>query len=258
MIKVVKEPVVYLVASQRIRNGLQHFLEENEYNWEQNDTMTADVIPEVAGRLCYLSYNTPRPGGNAAYLDRIKENAHGAVIEHSVFSFIFSGISRNLTHELVRHRTASYSQVSQRYVDCSEVRFVLPPALRLYDANHPVIHAWIASCSHAQDAYAELCEQLMQDAPQELPATERRKWARQAARSVLPGCTETEIFMTANVRSWRHFLEMRASRHADEEIRSLACKVYEVLIQEAPNLFSDYEKVELKRGYELVTKYRKV
>ena len=80
--------------------------------------------------------------------------------------------------------------------------------------------------------------------------TLRRKMARQAARAVLPNATETKIVVTANARSWRHFIEMRASAHAEPEIRRLAITILRVLQQEAPNLFGDYEIVMVEDGSE--------
>jgi thymidylate synthase (FAD) len=90
-----------------------------------------DTTPEVAGRLCYLSFKNPRPGGNVAYVKHIKEVGHGSVLEHTVFGMLFEGVSRSLSHELVRHRAGwGYSMLSQRYVDESDVVFVVPPLLR--------------------------------------------------------------------------------------------------------------------------------
>ncbi len=89
--------------------------------------------------------------------------------------------------------------------------------------------------------------------------TLRRKLARQAARSVLPNATETKVFVTANARALRHFIEMRASRFAETEIRKLAVQVLKILQQQAPNLFGDYQLVPLEDGtFEAVTQYRKV
>jgi thymidylate synthase (FAD) len=83
--------------------------------------------------------------------------------------------------------------------------------------------------------------------------------ARQAARSVLPNATETKIFATANGRALRHFIEMRASRHAETEIRKLAVQILRILQQSAPNLFGDYELLPLPDGtFEAITKYHKV
>ena len=92
-----------------------------------------------------------------------------------------------------------------------------------------------------------------------LTSTERRKAARQAARSVLPNATETKIFVTANARALRHFLEQRGAAAAEPEIRKLANKVLDVLQKESPNLFGDYKKVLLPDGtFEITTEYKKV
>jgi thymidylate synthase (FAD) len=89
--------------------------------------------------------------------------------------------------------------------------------------------------------------------------TIRRKLARQAARSVLPNATETKIFVTANARSWRHFIELRCSEHAETEIRMVAAEILEILRREAPSLFGDYEWVPLPDGTRAVrTRYNKV
>ncbi len=90
----------------------------------------AQFLCEMAGRLCYMSFGAPRPGGNKAYLDRIRESGHGSVLEHPTWSFIFCSTSRSLTHELVRHRVGkAYSQLSQRYCDESVAEYVVPPEL---------------------------------------------------------------------------------------------------------------------------------
>ncbi len=92
------------------------------------DTTTSDLLAEIAGRLCYMSYNNPRPGKNKGYLHHILEADHGSVLEHASISFILTGVSRTLTHELVRHRAGmAYSQLSQRFVDESEMSIVVPP-----------------------------------------------------------------------------------------------------------------------------------
>src|SRR4029077_8011627 len=105
----------------------------------------------------------------------------------------------------------------------------------------------------------QLAEKLNAKLASEPDKTLRRKMARQAARCVLPNATETKIFVTANSRAWRHFIEMRGSRHAEVEIRKLAVAVLRVLRTEAPNLFGDYELVPLPDGtHEACTPNRKV
>ncbi len=148
------------------------------------------------------------------------------------------------------------SQLSQRYVDESVAEYVEPDVI----ANDPELHAlWLQSVEHSHRAYVELAAKLAERLKDEPDRTARRKAARQAARSVLPNATETKIFVTANSRALRHFLEQRGSRHAEPEIRKLANKMLDILQREAPHLFSDYSKVALPDGsHELVTPYRKV
>jgi thymidylate synthase (FAD) len=105
----------------------------------------------------------------------------------------------------------------------------------------------------------KLTEKLLDKFLEEPDRTLRRKLARQAARSVLPNATETKIFVTGNARALRHFIEMRASRHAEVEIRKLAVKVLQILQQEAPHIFGDYQLIPLPDGtVEAVTPHRKV
>jgi thymidylate synthase (FAD) len=104
-----------------------------------------------------------------------------------------------------------------------------------------------------------LTEKLLDKFQEEPDRTQRRKMARQAARSVLPNATETKIFVTGNARALRHFIEMRGSRHAEVEIRKLAVKVLQIMQQEAPHIFGDYELIPLPDGtLEAGTSHRKV
>ena len=257
--KVIIEPKVYLVASSSgVRGGVISFGKDESVGIEISPSIPdCDQIPEIAGRLCYMSFNSPRPGGNKAYLEHILEVGHGSVLEHSVWSFIFTGISRSCSHELVRHRAGfGFSQLSQRYVDESDVAFVVPYGIHI---NTPVYEAWLRSMESARDAYVVLASELLRANKDEADRTMARKKARQEARSVLPNATETKIFVTGNARSWRNFIEQRASRYADREIRHLANKVLDVLEVESSVLFSDYEKHDLgDYTYEVTTKHRKV
>lgn len=128
------QPKVHLLARQQVDEaGLDRFLAEQGVTWETDTDVAAEVLSEVAGRVCYLSFAKPRPGGNAAYLGHIKEVGHGSVLEHAVWSFLVTGVSRSFSHELVRHRAGfAYSQLSQRYVDESVCEVVMPadPDLR--------------------------------------------------------------------------------------------------------------------------------
>jgi len=131
--RLIMEPRVYLAARQDINDrGLEDFLlDHNVQGWETDSDVGAEIVMETAGRVCYMSFAKPRPGGNAAYLKHIKEVGHGSVLEHSVWNFIVTDVSRSLTHELVRHRAGfAYSQLSQRYVDESVAEYVVPKRLQ--------------------------------------------------------------------------------------------------------------------------------
>jgi thymidylate synthase (FAD) len=162
-----------------------------------------------------------------------------------VWSFLITGVSRSFTHELVRHRHFSYSQLSQRYVNESDSDFIEPDVI----ADDPELHAvWREAVDAARQAYDKLVEGLQKHYARIPEVTLRRKMARQAARSVLPNATETKIFVTGNARALRHFIEMRGSEHADVEIRKVAVAVLRILQQESPNLFADYQLRTLEDG----------
>jgi thymidylate synthase (FAD) len=217
---------------------------------------------------CYMSFAKPRPGGNSAYLNHIKEVGHGSVLEHAVWNFLITGVSRSLTHELVRHRAGfGYSQLSQRYVDESIAEYVAPDVI----AADPELHAiWLEAIATSHATYMVLVDRLNAKfadpqasaaamLPPDADRTAKRKAARQAARSVLPNATETKIFVTANARALRHFLEQRGSVAAEPEIRKLANKMLDILQAESPNLFGDFERVPLPDGtFDLQTPYKKV
>jgi len=128
------EPTVRLISHPVIVTpALNDFLKnETSDKWKLSlGESYCDQIPEFAGRLCYMSFDNPRPGGNKTYLERIKGEGHGSVMEHVNFGVLFTGVSRSLTHELVRHRAGTaYSQLSQRYVDESQAEYVVPWELK--------------------------------------------------------------------------------------------------------------------------------
>jgi thymidylate synthase (FAD) len=256
--RIIREPAVYLLGRQKVETEeLDRLLKDHGVSWQTDTEIAGEHLTEVAGRLCYMSFARPRPGGNQAYLQHILEVGHGSVLEHAVWDFVFVGVSRTLTHELIRHRAGfGYSQLSQRYVDESVAEYVEPDEI----ATDPELHRiWLESVAQSHQAYLLLAAKLQEKLQAEPDRTLRRKLARQAARSVLPNATETKIFVTANARALRHFIELRGSRHAEPEIRKLAIKVLQIMQKEAPHIFGDYQLVPLPDGtFEAVTEHRKV
>ena len=211
--QIIREPRVALIARQE-------FLSPDHIRWQSDSDVPGQALTEFAGRLCYLSFGADAglEGGhrtiggrttNESYLANILGVKHGSVLEHAVWSFLIEGVSRSLTHELVRHRAGfGFSQLSQRYVDESDIAFVLPPEIQ---ENTPAFTTWERACQHALESYRTLLSEVTERIGDEESATMRKKRARQAARAVLPNCAETKIVVTGNARAWRHLVEMRGS-----------------------------------------------
>jgi thymidylate synthase (FAD) len=207
-------------------------------NWIGEST-DGERLAEFAGRLCYMSQHNPAKRTTRDYLENIKKQGHGSVLEHANYSLLLEGVSRSLTHELVRHRAGfAYSQLSQRYVDESEASFVVPLAIA---GDEALEGAWRSQIESAQSTYVALVAHLMERYGWVTDRVHRRKMAREAARGVLPNSTETKIVVTGNARAWRTMLELRSSEGAELEIRRLAVAVLRVLQEEAPAFFSDFE-----------------
>ena len=216
------------------------------------DVDGGEALAEFAGRACYQSWRKPNPATatNAGYLRHILEVGHLSVLEHGVVTFYLTGVSRSLTHELIRHRHFSYSQLSQRYVPERDAEMVEPEVI----ARDPELHAKFVEATRASvDAYTDLLAGLEDAFADEPNATLRRKQARQAARAVLPNATETRIVVTGNYRAWRHFIAMRATEHADVEIRELAVECLRQLQKAAANVFGDFEIATLGDGSEVAS-----
>jgi thymidylate synthase (FAD) len=203
-------------------------------DYENRGDVDADHLAEFGGRLCYQSWERPNPktATNAGYLNNIIGQQHFSVLEHASATFYLDGISRSLTHELVRHRHLSFSQVSQRYVDSSDVTFVQRPEVDRAAAKAD-IHLGVLASS-IMDIYVKLNDQLMADGM-------TRKEARQAARWILPNATETKILVTGNMRAWRDVIAKRNTPHADHEIHALAAELLKQLKEIAPSTFQDME-----------------
>lgn len=249
--RVIREPEIYLVGRQTVdASTVDRFLQEHEAAWETETEHGAEALAEMAGRVCYMSFGAKQGRkSNAEYMANIIDSGHGSVLEHGVWNFIITGVSRSFTHELIRHRAGwGYSQLSQRYVDESTADFVEPDIIAGDAEAHRL---WLESIETSHKAYLALVERLtslVEGQYPEVSRTSKRKMARQAARSVLPNATETKIFVTVNARALRHFIELRGSAAAEPEIRKVAVKFLEIMRQEAPNIFGDFELETLEDG----------
>ncbi|MGL4304909.1 MAG: FAD-dependent thymidylate synthase [Mycobacteriaceae bacterium] len=227
------------------------FIAPPDIDWE-TDAQGGEALAEFAGRACYQSWSKPNPrtATNAGYLRHILEVGHLSLLEHGTVTFYITGISRSCTHELIRHRHFSYSQLSQRFVPEREANVVVPPAIV---GDQELEKLFLRATEASSKAYNQLLEALEEKISDVPKATLRRKQARQAARSVLPNATETRIVVTGNYRAWRHFIGMWATEHADVEIRELAIECLRQLGAVAPQVFSDFEIGALSDGSEVAT-----
>ncbi len=218
----------------------------------RTDAEGGQALAEAAGRSCYQSFGrtNPKTATNEGYLRHILEVGHLSVLEHGTVSFYVTGVSRSLTHELVRHRHISPSQLSQRYVPADDIEFVVPEVIA---EDEELLDLFRTSVRASREAYSALKEGLERKFAELPEGTGKKKAARQAARSVLPNAAETRIVLTGNYRAWRHFITMRATEHADVEIRALAIQVLWWLQAVAPNVFSDFEISQLDDGSEIAT-----
>ncbi len=154
-----------------------------------------------------------------AILDQVINLGHTSVVEHTSFTFAISDVSRSLTHQLVRHRIASYAQQSQRYVNLKESNYVIPPKIV---KNSTMKKAYEQTMKKIWEQYNKLLEMG-------IPAED--------ARYVLPNATCTNIIVTMNARSLLNFFELRCCLHAQWEIRTLANKMLQEVKKVAPTIF---------------------
>lgn len=220
---------VVVLAKSTLTYESQGLFEELGY---QEDTLRSlDSLPEFAGRNCYQSFQKPNPERqtNRAYLKHILDVGHESVLEHSSVTFFVEGISRNLLLELERHRHLSFSVLSTRYVDADQMGFVVHPGT-------PRKHVEAIGTNHFHAA--ELAQSIYDDCRDNGMSV---KQAREIARQVLPGNTETKIVVTGNLRAWRYVINLRNHPDADLEIQLFAKELLSNLKLFAPNSFQDME-----------------
>lgn len=230
---------VILVANTGIARAIPGYTPHFDISEEWVED--ADELAEMAGRLCYLSWDRPNPktATNEGYIANIIAQQHFSVLEHASATFYIDGVSRNFTHELIRHRHLSFSEVSQRYVDVGEFQVVRPPALEVHgvaiEAENKIQEAEFASVVAYDHVHNWLEDKVS------------KKEARQAARYYLPGGLETKILVTGNMRAWREVISKRTSvkpdgtPNADLEFFQVAGKILQHLREIAPNTFQDFD-----------------
>lgn len=196
----------------------------------------ADELAEISGRLDYLSYDRPNPktATNRTYLANIIAQQHFSVLEHASVTFYVDGVSRNFTHELIRHRHLSFSEVSQRYVDISTFNYISHPTLSKEYGENALSGGMPINESPTGEKYDSIVADLLKKGY-------TRKEARQAARFYILSACETRILVTGNHRAWRELLPKRLNPYADLEFQNVAKEILKILKKVAPSTYQDIE-----------------
>ena len=199
-------------------------------------TAEPELTITTAAHMCYANVDLEElqkkmsPERVKKLLNHVLDSGHWSVLEHAAFTFGIEGVSRVLTHQLVRHRIASYSQQSQRYVDETNFAYIVPPKIK---SNPEALEKYESFMQQSHELYSE----LLKTAPKE------------DARFVLPNAAESRIIVTMNARSLYNFFERRLCTRAQWEIRALANKMLQEVKKVAPLLFESTDAICERLGY---------
>ncbi len=192
-------------------------------------TPNAERHIENAARTSYQSFEKQTDRSYKPFIKMLIKRGHESVLEHATASFKISGVSRALTHQLVRHRLCSFTQESQRYVNQENFNFIEPSDIRSNYTTHKIF----------LDLIFEIQKKYM--------CLRKLGIKKEDARYILPNAIESEIIMTANFRELRHIIKLRGEKSAQWEIRNLTIKILEILKKEVPIVFQDMEIDEINQ-----------
>lgn len=186
---------------------------------------------EKVGRVCYKSEDNITEDSCIKFVQGIVRRGHEAVIEHASVSVKFI-VDRGVSHEIVRHRVASFAQESTRYCNYGKEKFgkeitVIEPCF--FERGTAQWDTWQSGCEAAEKAYFDMLEASV---------------TPEKARTVLPNSLKTELVMTANMREWRHFFKLRTEKAAHPQMREVACELLDYFKENIPVLFDDIEVKE--------------
>lgn len=239
------EPKIFLVGETRIHEeGFQAYLRHvGAENWTTDAPSDSERLAEMMGRLCYRSFE---PGlnpnvtrireGNERYLKHILEVGHGSILEHPVLNFVFADVSRVFTHELVRHRVGTaMSQESLRFVRLDRLSAYVPVHIKESEEGMSI---FTKTMEQLEEIQAQLAKVYDIDSEKKF---DRKKKLTSAFRRVAPIGVATTIGWSCNFRTLRHVIEMRTEPSAEEEIRFVFGKLYELIKDRYPSILGDYE-----------------
>ena len=212
-------------------------------------TPEPEKVIATAAKLCYSSsdigslYDGLTDDKVQSFIEMLVSIGHESVLEHVSFTFGIEGVSRACTHQLVRHRIASYSQKSQRYVNENGFEFITPPEIAAVPEAKAIFDEEMKRLTDCYEKIADILtekhksELMAQGADEKTAASKARKQANEDARFILPNACETKIVVTMNVRSLFNFFKHRCCNRAQWEIRAVADEMLRLCCQAAPNVF---------------------
>ena len=257
-------PLIYIIGETKVdQNEINRFLKDIDAGgWTTDTDNGAEVISEIMGRLCYRSFDvslnknlTRVRQGNSTYLKNVISSQHGSVLEHSVVNFIFSKVSRVATHELVRHRAGTaVSQESLRFVRLDRLDYFSPSCVK---NNNPEVETYFREMFTQAELFLERLNNFSQIDSSE-NSFAYKKELTSAFRRIIPDGITTTIGWSANFRTLRHVIELRTSRHAEEEIRLLFAEVAKQCFERWPNIFQDHVIEEYNGIWEVKFEAKKI
>ncbi len=186
-------------------------------------TPEPEKLIEEAGRTCYLSLDKITDESEKNFIRNAIKRGHQSILEHATASFRITGASRAFTHQLVRHRIASFSQQSQRYVEENEFNFIVPPEI---SGNPGALEIYRDFIEQSRQAYSKLRQAGIK---------------KEDARFVLPNALESQIVFSANFRELRSIFDLRLEKFAQWEFRKVCLSMLKIMQEKAPSVFGDYE-----------------
>ena len=196
-------------------------------------TENAEIIIERAMRICHGGDVDPEKGANKTFIQNIIKLGHESPLEHGVMTFKIMDVSRSLTHQLVRHRIASYTQKSQRYCKEDQFGYVIPESI---SSNPNFKMEYERMCQKINELYSFFINSGIK---------------REDARYILPNACYTDIWVTMNFRELRSFFKLRCDRHAQWEIRDLAKEMLKIAFEKYPIVFEDLYNVFLLNDFKV-------
>ena len=193
---------------------------------------TPPELIEMAGRTAYQSRDKITEGSAIKFVEMIRRRGHESVLEHSSMTVEFDNVSRGFTHELVRHRLASFTQESTRYVDESDFKVIVPPTR---DKDDKIVGLELPNKEKIKVSFSDwvnLNEQMYR-------GLRSADWVPEDARQILPIGIKSQIVVTANFREWRHIFKLRTSPGAHWEIRRVLTNLLEEVKEKMPVIFDD-------------------